>query len=122
MPTILIVDDLEDMTDTLTRVLEAHDYKVVIAHNGVKALERLQEHSIDIMLLDIHLPVKDGLEVLQELRASDWSPKVIAMSGGGRAADFGVLEIAKRFGAHATLKKPFNMTELLAAVESVVTT
>lgn len=120
MVTVLIVDDLPDMTETLQRVLEVHGHQVVLAQNGVKALQRLQDSAIDIMLLDIHLPEKDGIEVLREMRSLAQRPKVIAMTGGGRAADFGVLEVAKKLGASVTLQKPFTMKELMEVINSLI--
>ena len=122
MVTVLIVDDLPEMTETLQLGLEVNGQQVILAHNGVNALERLQESTIDLMLLDIHLPEKDGIEVLTEMRSLAQRPKIIAMSGGGRTADFAVLEVAKQLGASATLQKSFTMKELMVVVDSLITT
>jgi len=120
MTTVLVVDDLTDMTTTLQRVLEFHGFKVLTAADGILALRCLRQHSVDLMILDVHLPNMDGLEVLQELHTSNLAPKIIAMSGGGRTADYGILDVAARLGADATLRKPFTMKELLAVVNGFV--
>jgi len=120
MALILIVDDLPDTIQALQRVLIAHGHEVLTAADGVEALQQLQNHSIDIMILDIHLPNKDGIEVLREVRQLALPTKIIAMSGGGIAADFGILEIAKNLGASATLKKPFGMQDLMQVINPLV--
>jgi len=120
MALILIVDDLPDTIQALQRVLIAHGHEVLTAADGVEALQQLQKHSIDIMILDIHLPNKDGIEVLREVRQLALPTKIIAMSGGGIAADFGILEIAKNLGASATLKKPFGMQDLMQVINPLV--
>jgi CheY-like chemotaxis protein len=121
MVSVLVVDDLPEMTETLQRVLEVHGHQVTLANNGIQALQRLQEFSFDIMLLDILLPEKDGIEVLRELRTMKQNPKVVAMTGGGRAADYSVLKVARKLGASATLRKPFQMAELLEVIDSLTT-
>jgi YesN/AraC family two-component response regulator len=87
---------------------------------GGEALRLLAAWSIDLVITDILMPDKDGLEVIGELRRRNPEIKVLAYSGGFSRPDFDVLMTAKALGAHATLPKPFSMSEILSAVDHVL--
>lgn len=106
---ILVVDDSPVMLG-LYRTLLAPHYSVVFATNGVEALKKLdQESRIGLILLDIYMPLMDGLKVLEALRTDiryDSIPVVVVSTGGGSAA----------LGAVACLTKPFTAKDLLYRV------
>ena len=120
MARILIIDDDQMVLNMLRQVLEGAKHTVVEAPNGEVAMRLWREQPADLIVTDILMPEKDGLEVIRELRRECPTVKVIALSGGSRKVHFDALDVARRFGAVATLEKPFELKELLAAVESVL--
>jgi two-component system KDP operon response regulator KdpE len=111
---ILVVDDDPRIVRFIRSSLIARGYEVVTAANGNEALEMVQEEQPDIMLLDIFLPVKDGFEVLQELRTFSDMP-VIAFSANSSVSDR-VLSL----GAIDFVGKPFTPDELIRRVKLVL--
>jgi CheY-like chemotaxis protein len=122
MARILIIDDDKMVLNMLRQVLEGAQHTVVEASNGEVAMRLWREHSADLIITDILMPEKDGLEVIRELRRECPTVKVIALSGGSRKIHFDALDVAKRFGALSTLEKPFELKELLASVSTVLNT
>jgi CheY-like chemotaxis protein len=114
---ILIVDDEEEMRDTLERVLAAAGYRVVTASNGVEVSSILAQVHVDLVMTDLLMPEKDGTEVIAELRKKHPNTPIVAMSGGGRMPRGDYLKIARMFGAHAILEKPFTNEQLLSTIE-----
>ena len=117
---VLLVDDDPDLLETLRLGLTRLGYRVVTASDGVQASRRLAEQMPDVMLLDIVMPEKDGLETMMSLRRQHLSVKVIAMSGGGRIGPRDYLDMARLLGAHAMLSKPFSLQEADDAIRSVL--
>jgi CheY-like chemotaxis protein len=72
----------------------------------------------DVIITDILMPNRDGLEVMAEVRRKHPAVRIIASSGGGRVSSDSYLQIARRSGAHALLPKPFTMGELHASIEA----
>ncbi len=116
-PAILVVDDELEMLDILRQVLAAAGYRVVTAGNGREASAELAREKFDLVLTDLLMPERDGTEVIGELRAKYRDTPVVAMSGGGRMPRGEYLKIAKMFGAHAMLEKPFTNEQLLSTIE-----
>jgi DNA-binding response OmpR family regulator len=116
VPRILVVDDDQVLRGALRLVLEAAGYDVAEAGDGDAALRAFKEDGADLVLLDIFLPERDGLEVIRALRAAIPPPQIVAMSGGGRIGHLEVLKAAAAFGAARTLRKPFESRDLLAAI------
>ena len=98
--------------------LEAAGYDVDEASDGAEGLTLFKQQPADLIVTDIYMPNKEGLETIRELRRLDPDVKIIAMSGGGSAGDF--LPIAKRLGAAKTMQKPFDNEMLLEAVSEVL--
>ena len=90
------------------------------ADNADFALLLLKRHAVDVVVSDIIMGEKDGIEMLMEAKRHAVQPKFIVMSGGGRLAAEHYLFMAKALGACATLTKPFRCEELLAAVRDAV--
>ena len=117
MKSILVVDDDESIRKYLRRILETHGYEVLDACDGNAAIERYVEREPDLVVLDILMPGKDGIETLFELKKNDKHIKIIIMSGGGRLRPDNYLEIAEMVGVCAAMKKPFAKEEFLAEVD-----
>jgi DNA-binding NtrC family response regulator len=120
MSTVLLIDDDSGMRDMIRRMLESAKYDVLDATSGVAGIALFRERRPDVVLTDILMPDKDGVETLREIRKIDPQARVIAMSGGGRAKYTNFLKVAKEFGATETIEKPFRREELLAAVARVL--
>ena len=120
MARVLVVDDDQVLRCALRVVLEAAGYNVMEAANGDAGLRLYRERGADLVLVDIFMPERDGLEVIRALRAAVPQPKMIAMSGGGRTGHLDILVAAAAFGAARTLRKPFEARALLAAIRDVL--
>jgi DNA-binding response OmpR family regulator len=121
MSLILVIDDDPQVCAVITRALERHGYSVIQAHDGEEGARMAQQHTPALVLTDILMPNKEGLEVIRELRMAYPTVPIIAMSGGGSSvcAD-GVLKIARHMGAQHALLKPFALAELLSVVTSAI--
>ncbi len=110
---ILIVDDEQTLLDQLKSVFENQRYMVETAVDGEQALDRLSEIPVDLIILDIMLPRKDGLAVLHEIRKADIATPVLLLTAKGEINDkIKGLDL----GADDYLTKPFSLDELLARV------
>lgn len=114
---ILLIDDDEAFRFILSTMLEDEKHEVVEAPNGVVAAEMFRKKPADIIITDIFMPEKDGIETIMELKSYSQKVKIIAISGGGGRGNLDYLEYAKNFGADAILKKPFKQEALLQAIK-----
>jgi len=120
MSRILIVDDEEQVRNMLNTCLTRAGYEVVEAIDGEEALQHYAADAIDLIILDLLMPGKEGLETLMALRHDPERPRIIAISGGARAVGADFLPAARKLGADLTLKKPFHNQELLDAIASLL--
>jgi len=121
MALILIIEDEADVRRLYKRILEQAGYRVVEAPDGGAVTTAYRQHHPDLVITDIIMPDKEGIETIMELRRDFPKVKIIAMSGGGEAmAPAACLQLAKRLGAVTTLAKPFSQYELLDAVRTVL--
>ena len=117
MARILIVDDEPDVRTVTEVILAAAGHDVVVAANGLEALEAQRRARADLAVIDLFMPDKDGLETIQELGREFPGLKVIAMSGGARFMDCTrYLSTARALGVGAVLQKPFDADTLLGAI------
>lgn len=115
---ILLVDDDEWARSGLYVMLQHLGHDIIEAADGVEAIEFLECQSADLVLLDILMPRKDGIETLAEIRRRWPSMKVISMSGGGYYCDPRLtLETSVRLGAVKGLEKPFSVDDLNSAIQ-----
>jgi len=114
------MDDDELLRGALRVALEAAGYEVVEAGDGNAGLRLQREQAADVVLVDIFMPERDGLEVIKALQTETPRPKIIAVSGGGKTGQIEVLRAAAAFGASRTLLKPFQPRELLTAIREVL--
>lgn len=112
---ILVVEDHKDIALLVEKRL-SRQYQVDLAPNGEDATEKLETNEYDLIILDLSLPKKSGLEVLKDLRKKSAFPPVLILSGLN-AVDDKVKGL--RLGADDYLAKPFDMKELLARIETL---
>lgn len=120
MARILIIDDEDMVCATLRHMLEPAGHTVATAANGRIGLETFRQESFDLVITDIIMPEREGIETIMELRRQRTDLGIIAISGGGRTGTTDLLRIAGALGASATLSKPFRIDELLEAVNRVL--
>jgi DNA-binding NtrC family response regulator len=119
MANIVVIDDEPAMLRITCRTLQAAGHAVVAFANGRGGIEHFKKEAPDLLITDIFMPEMEGLETIKSARDLRPAMPIIAMSGmsfGG--GDY--LHVAERFGAIATLKKPFRRSELLALVARVL--
>jgi CheY-like chemotaxis protein len=114
MPRILVVDDEPAIRQLLRTVLEEAGYEVMEAGNGEEAVRLAGGTSIDLVVTDLVMPDKEGIELIQYFRKSLPDVKMIALSGVGYSQ---YLRMAQMLGAHAVFEKPFATEDLLKTVE-----
>ncbi len=117
METILIADDNILICHTLMRELKEAGYKVDYVCNGQEVFDYIAAHTIDILLLDVHMPIKNGFEVLEELNQKNIKVKVIVLTA--YADDKSIIEAAK-LGARDFISKPYDFDELLITIRKVL--
>jgi CheY-like chemotaxis protein len=117
---VLVIDDDENIRLLLRALLEHEGYRVVDAPDGNDGIKEFSRSPTDIVITDLIMPGKEGIETIRDLRQKFPQVKIIAVSGGGRIGPDSYLKMAKGVGALRTLKKPIERTELLEAVEEVL--
>ena len=120
MARILLIDDDDSVRTMLRRMLAHFGHTVIEARNGKEGLALLPVANADVVITDIVMPEKDGLEVLMELRNLQSSVKIIVISGGGRLDTGQYLHVAKLMGAAKVLAKPFSNEALLASINELL--
>jgi CheY-like chemotaxis protein len=120
MARILLIDDDKALREVLRLSLEHLGHAVMEAQDGDEGLALYAKHGADIVLTDLIMPGREGLETIQELRRLYPSIKIIAMSGGGRVAAQDYLKVAAEFGAVRMLAKPFAIPVLAEAITATL--
>jgi DNA-binding response OmpR family regulator len=120
MSKILVLDDEPSILLMIKKMLEKAGYEVIIASNGKEGMRLFDKEKPDMVITDIIMPEKEGLETIFELRRMHPDLKIIAISGGGRISPDGYLPGAKLLGANMVFQKPLVQKEFLAAVASLL--
>lgn len=120
MARILVIDDDPSLRRTMRKVLERAGHDVVEAENGATGMSLVRDSPPDLVVTDLLMPEKEGIETIQEIRAEFPKLPIVAVSGAGSAEEGGPLLDAQLFGAEATLSKPFSVEELTETVERVL--
>ncbi len=115
MASILLVDDDDSLRAFLRHILEEHGHQIREATNGQVGLTLYRERPADLVITDILMPERDGMDVTLALTREFLDARVIAMTGATGNQNF--LNVAKLFGARRVLEKPFSPAELLYAVQ-----
>ena len=122
MARILIIDDDELLRETVEAMLLSGGHKAVSAVDGEHGIRRFQEERFDLVLCDVFMPQKEGLETMRELRELSAVTPIISMTGSIASSGTGQLDpdflrMTAEFGATRTIVKPFKAADLLALVQ-----
>lgn len=117
MEKIMVIDDSKEIRELIAKILTSNGYIVLEAENGKKGCELYKEHPTKLVIVDIFMPEKDGIETINEIKSENPEAKVIAISGEPSQL---FLNIIKNLGADHILSKPLKMDEFLGTVHSLL--
>ena len=117
---VLLIDDDDLVRKILRRILEGADFEVVEAADGDEGIRSYEAEPIDVVVTDILMPKKEGIETIIELRRINPEVRIVAISGGGRNVGQQYLKMAGKLGADRILPKPVRPKELLDAVRDIL--
>lgn len=120
MKHILVIDDDPSIRLTFKRYLDSKGYSVSVAADGAEGLSMVNERIPDLVITDVMMPEKDGLEVVLDLRENHPDLPIIAISGGMRIVPMDFLPMISKFGAGKVFYKPVELEELLGAVQELL--
>ena len=113
---ILVVDDDASIRRTLEALLNRAGYEVIQARDGTEAVRLWREQGGDLVITDLHMPEKDGIQTIIELLSHSPGARIIAMSGGGQTKRLDLLGNASLLGAVLNIEKPFTISEMMTLV------
>jgi DNA-binding NtrC family response regulator len=113
---IMIVDDDPGIRRALHILLSRAGYRVTQARDGAEALRIWRDSGGDLVITDLHMPEKNGIEMMVELLSHTPGARIIAMSGGGQTRRLDLLGNATMLGAVLTIEKPFTLNEMMTMV------
>lgn len=117
---ILVIDDEPTAVDLLHRILELNGYEVLDAANGIEGVELFRRNICDLVITDMVMPKKDGLQTILELRDEYPDLPIIAISGGGTISKERYLAVAGYLDRVITIAKPFTIETILKAVATLL--
>lgn len=117
--TILIIDDEEQIRAVLRLILEKKGYHVLEASDGGKGIKCCRSNQVDLVITDIFMPDKEGIETIIELKRDFPKMKIFAMSGGGSVGPDTFLKISSQLGVIKTFTKPIDRKALLNEIEAI---
>lgn len=117
---ILIVDDDSELLANARRLIEAAGHQATDAESGEQALEMMDESRFDLVIMDVVMPRKGGIEAIMEIHTRHPDIPTVIMSGKVPLGTDAISSLMGRYGARAVLSKPFTGEELLNAVESAL--
>jgi DNA-binding NtrC family response regulator len=120
MVNILVIDDEPSVLDILRKILQLEGYEVITAANGEEGLELFRQFPCDLVITDMVMPVKDGLQTILDLRKEKPDIPVVAMSGGGTISKERYLVIAGYLDKVITIPKPFSVESITGAVTTLL--
>ena len=120
MVRILVIDDEPSVLDVLRKILQFEGYEVITAANGEEGLALFRQFPCDLVITDMVMPVKDGLQTILDLRKEKPDIPVVAMSGGGNISKERYLVIAGYLDRVITIPKPFSVESITGAVTKLL--
>jgi CheY-like chemotaxis protein len=117
--TVLVIDDNDDFRKLALLWFQIHGIEAEGAANGAQGLELQRARPASVIVTDIFMPEKEGIETIQDLRREFPDAKIIAMTGRESLTDYDVFQVARELGVVKTFKKPFKLDDLVAAVEEI---
>ncbi len=113
----VVADDVAEVRTLLAEFLQRRGFEVFCASSGREAARLLRENACELLVTDVLMPDGDGIELISELKSANHAVRIVAISGGGMLSPHYCLTLARGVGAHAFLQKPFDRSQLLAAVD-----
>jgi CheY-like chemotaxis protein len=120
MARILVIDDDTVLRELMTEVLRDEGHDVHAAADGTEAMQLTRQEMFHLVVTDILMPGKQGIDTILELKSRFPAIKILAISGGGQGAAAGYLQAAASMGAQKTLAKPFLVEAFLEAVRELL--
>lgn len=120
MARILVIDDERQVRELLRDILEDAGYDVAEASDGQEALKIQRGEPADLIITDLIMPEKEGIETIRELKQTWPDVRIVAMSGGGVVGPDSYLKIAQGVGASWTFSKPVNRDVLLNGIRGIL--
>lgn len=120
MKRILIIEDDPITQELVKDILEEENYDVEVAGNGIDGLELQNSNPFDLIITDIVMPEKEGIETILEIKRDYPKVKLIAISGGASYGANGYLKMAKMLGVERTFPKPFERDDIVNAVKELL--
>jgi CheY-like chemotaxis protein len=121
MAKILVIDDDDVVRETIVQMLEENGHAVISAEDGRRGVIAYLAERPDLVVTDIIMPEKEGIQTIMEIRAERPNAKIIAMSGGGRIGNTDFLKIARQLGASDVIAKPFDPDDFIRRVARCLT-
>jgi CheY-like chemotaxis protein len=120
MALVLLVDDNSEVRRSVHRILAVAGHDVLEAGDGSEALDLLRQHHPDLVITDLVMPNKDGIETILEIRREHLAVKILAITGGDPLGGPIYLAAAAKLGADAVMRKPLRVTEFQALVDQLL--
>ena len=117
MSKILIIDDDLLVRKMLTKLLKKNGYAVITAVDGKNGIELFNQHRPNLIITDLIMPEKEGLEIIREIKKLGPNVHIIAISGGGTIEPILYLDLAIKLGADQAFSKPIDTDALLSAIK-----
>jgi DNA-binding response OmpR family regulator len=118
-PIVLVIDDDDDLRQSLWDILREHGYRVSLANDGVQAAQRLKERDPQVVLIDMRLPQMDGAEVFRLVRQSNPLARTVLITGYRGDMERRIDEVVRE-GADAVCYKPFDVERLLQTIRALL--
>jgi DNA-binding response OmpR family regulator len=116
-PKILLIDDDLVVRTAMVQFLADLGYEVVVADDGERGLRLFRSEKPDLVITDIIMPEKEGIQTIVEMRREQPSTKIIAISGGGRIGNADFLKVARSMGANDVIAKPVDPDDFAARIK-----
>ncbi|MBN1696404.1 MAG: response regulator [Spirochaetales bacterium] len=120
MATILVIDDIEYVRERVSHFLQKEGHTVYTAENGLKGCEIIRDKKIDLLITDVVMPGKGGVDVLLEMKSELKDKKIIVITGKVSPDSDAFKILIEQLGAHRVLFKPFKKGDLLDAVNGIL--
>jgi DNA-binding NtrC family response regulator len=117
---IIVIDDEPDIRSLVSDILSPSHYDIMELETVDEVIEHCKYNSVDLIITDLFMPDKTGLDLIEIIKNKHNNIKVLAISGGNRLRSCDFLPVAEIIGAHETLKKPFTLTELREKVAELL--
>lgn len=117
---VLLIEDDYELRELLTIILEREGLFVEGAENGIEGVKKFRENPFDLVVTDIIMPEKEGIETIVELKDIQSDVKIMAISGGGQIEANEYLGMASNFGVEKALAKPFEMEVFVNCVKEIL--